>query len=94
MIVLCCDKYVITQTMKTIFNSKLKAAEKIQKAYRKFQTQILEEISKFPATANNSTKCYFCTTNTKPDETWSPAEVLQFLENNMCRPCQRNFFKY
>ena len=54
--------------MDTTFNSRLKAVEKIQKAYRKFQTQILKEIIKLKST-NNSTKCCFCTTNPEPDNT-------------------------
>jgi len=57
-----------------VFNSRLKAVETIQKAYRKFQTQILEEIVKLQST-NNSTKCYFCITKSEPDETWRPVEV-------------------
>jgi len=76
-----------------VFNSRLKAVETIQKAYRKFQTQILEEILKLQS-INKATKCYFCTTKPEPYDTWSPIEVLQFLKNNMCRPCQKRVFKY
>lgn len=77
----------------TTFNSRLKAVETIQRAYQKFQTQILEEIRKLQS-INKPTKCYFCTIKPEPYDTWSPIEVLQFLENNMCRPCQKRIFKY